>query len=296
MTVIYKWIKVSLLILYGFGFAALKGQTSQDSVNTDSLMVSENENNGNVRISLWGEFYDESTVSQKDRSNLNSSSHIRQGFNLDWNSITLQTYLFCRYGRDLKRDFWNNRLETGIGIRSRFFQKVYLALFMEYLRGSYHKIPENYPQPEKKTYTDLRSGLIFWYGWDIYYEPLKWASFPMIFWGDIYGDLIYYRKDRNNIIGYLQGKFGFHLLRLWTLSIDGYAATYLVKDKNKDFWNNYIESGPGIWLQPYPDLDLKFYIEWLQGTYFNIENADDPNPNPQRYEDRRIGVLFWFGW
>ena len=296
MTTVNQWIMAFPLMLYGFGFSAIMGQTSQDSVTTDSLMISENENNRNIQISLWGEFYDESTLSQKDRSNFNSLFHIRQGFNLNWTPyVTLQAYLFYRYGKDMKRDFWNNRSETGIGFRSRFFEKVYLAWFIEYLRGLYHNIPENYPQPKEKTYMDFRTGLIFWYGWDTYYEPSKWASHPMIFWGDIYGDLTYYRKDRNNTIGYLQGKWGFHLLRVWTITIDGYAAAYLTKDKNKDYWNNYAEFGPGIWLQPWIDLDLKFYIEWLRGTYFDIQGVD-PNPDPQQYQDRKIGLLFWLGW
>ena len=104
------------------------------------------------------------------------------------------------------------------------------------------------------------------------------------------------RKDKHNTVGYLQGKFGFHLLRLWTITIDGYGVTYLVKDVNEDYWNNYAEIGPGIWLKPLPELDLKFYIEWLEGRYFGIEKTDDPNPNPQRYHDRRLGILFWFGW
>ncbi|MBN2028681.1 hypothetical protein JW824_00395 [bacterium] len=296
------WI-IAFLIAGGFCAWTATAQISEDEerdtdveTSEDEEMIEEETDGEKVHFSLWGEAYDESTVSQRDRSNLNSYSHIRQGFNLNGYGVTLQTYLFFRYGKDLKRDFWNNRLEVGIGIRSRFFERIFLALFAESLRGSYNDIPEEYPQPEDKKYTDFRSGLIFWYGWDTYYEPSKWFMLPLIFWGEIYGDFIYYRRDSDNTIGYLQAKMGFHFLRLWTVSVDGYAVTYLIKDKNGDFWNNYAEFGPGIWLQPLPDLDLKFYIEWLQGNYFGIEQPDDPNPNPQHYHDRKIGILFWFGW
>ena len=313
MIIINRWAILLTIFTVGLGICKLTGQILIEVDTTHTVQTFEDEEisgeeesieeiteeNGDdeeTRFSLWGEIYDESILSQRDRSNFNSSSHIRQGFNLNWDWITLQTYFFCRYGKDLRRDFWNNRFEGGIGIRSRFFKRIFLALFAESLWGSYHDIPEEYPQPQQKTYTDFRSGLIFWYGWDTYYEPSKWFMLPMYFWGDIYGDMIYYRKDKHNTVGYLQGKFGFHLLRVWTISIDGYAVTYLVKDTNEDYWNNYAEIGPGIWLKPLPDLDLKFYIEWLEGSYFGIEKTDDPNPNPQRYHDRRLGILFWFGW
>ncbi len=302
-----------LILIIGFGVCTAPAQISIEEDTTETVQTGEDgyfledeevrevtieeyNNPGSIHFGLWGEIYNESTISQKDRSNLNSSSHIRQGFKLNGYGITLQTYLFCRYGKDLKRDFWNNRFEIGIGVRSRFFSKVFLALYAESLQGTYQNIPEEYPQPPEKEYTDFRSGLIFWYGWDTYYEPSKWLSLPMIFWGELYSDLTYYRRDNDNIIGYLHGKFGFHLLRLRIISMDVYAATYLVKDSNKDFWNNYTELGPGIWLKPLPDLDLKFYIEWLEGNYFNIETTENPNPNPQQYSDRRMGILFWFGW
>lgn len=308
-----RWMILFSLFTVGLGVCTVSGQilietdTTQTVQTFDDEEISEEEDNieemsekngdeEKTHFSLWGEIYDESIRSQRDRSNLNSSSHIRQGFKINWDWLTLQTYLFCRYGKDLKRDFWNNRFEGGIGIRSRFFEKVFLAFFAEYLQGKYLDIPVEYPQPEQKKYTDFRSGLIFWYGWDTYYEPSKWLTLPMIFWGDIYGDLIYYKKNNHNTIGYLQSKLGFHLLRIWKITIDAYAVTYLVKDINEDFWNNYAEFGPGIWLKPLPDLDLKFYIEWLEGSYFNIERPEDPNPNTQRYQDRKMGILFWFGW
>ena len=244
----------------------------------------------------WGEFYDESSVFHRIDDNLISTSHVRQGLRLYWTpNIYTEAYAMVRYGKDVHRDFWNNRFEGGLGLRTRFFRKVILAFYLETIQGIYTDIPEEYPQPEHKKYNDFRSGLIFWYGWDKWFSPKRWLSLPMIHWGEIYSEINYFRSQRNNVFGYLHARAGFHLIRLWKADIDVYGVTYLMKDINKDFWNNKVEFGPGIWLKPWTDLSLKLYAEWLRGSYFDIE-GDDPNPYPQRYDDRRIGILFWIGW
>ena len=116
----------------------------------------------------------------------------------------------------------------------------------------------------------------------------------MLVWGEIYSDISYYRSQRNNIIGYLHTKCGLHIFRVWKSVIDAYGVFYVMKDSNRDFWNNKAELGPGIAIQPIPGLDLKFVVEYLFGSYYGIEGID-PNPYPQQYQDRRYGILFWIG-
>jgi len=245
---------------------------------------------------LWGEFYDESTVFQKLDNNLLSTSHIRQGLRYYWTpSIYTEAYGMVRYGKDLNRDFWNNRFEGGLGLRTRFFRKVFLALYLEGIVGSYTDIPMDYPQPDSRKYDDLRGGLIFWYGWDTWFSPKRWISIPMIFWGEIYSEINYFRSDNNNVFGYLHSRAGFHLLRLWKADIDAYGVIYLLKDINKDFWNNKVDVGPGVWIRPWSGFSLQLYIEWLYVSYFGNE-GNDPNPYSQRHTDRRMGILLWLGW
>jgi hypothetical protein len=247
-------------------------------------------------VKPWGEFYDESMSMQKERENFISCSHIRQGLMIARiPKVTLQSYLLIRYGKDLHKDFWNNRAEIGLGLRARFFTKIFLALYVEWIRGYYIKIPENLPQASDDNYVDLRTGLIFWYGWDKWFESPRLISFPLIRWGELYSDVSYFRSQRDNVIGYFHAKAGFRLCRLWKSDLAAYGVLYLMKDTNKDFWNNKVEFGPGIWLSPFPNLDLKIFTEWLVGNYFGIEGVD-PNPYTQRYGDRRVGILFWIGW
>jgi hypothetical protein len=248
------------------------------------------------RIQFWGELYNESTVIQKIDDNMISFSHIRQGIRAHCLSrLVVETYVLFRYGKDLHRDFWNNRYEVGLGLRTRMPLKIFLALYVEWIRGCYIKVPEDYPQPDKKMYSDFRSGVIFWHGWEKTYPISKFVSLKPRFWGDLYGDVSYYREQRNNCIGYFHSKLGFRLIRFWKADVCGYGVMYLAKDINEDFWNNKIEGGAGIWLSPIPDLDFKMYAEWLFGSYFGIEGVD-PNPYAQQYRDRRIGILFWIGW
>ncbi len=246
--------------------------------------------------SFWGELYDESTSSQKIEDNLVSFSHVRQGLRKPLSSsFSLETYLFIRYGKDLHRDYWNNRLEGGPGCRLRFSRGIFLAYYVEYVEGRYLKVSDEKSELARKNYDDFRTGLIFWYGWDKYRDPAARVSLPADFWGEAYSDISFYRKERNNTIGYAHLKTGIHALRFWKTTIDIYGVVYANKDVNHDFWNNRVEAGPAVWIRPWEGLDCMFYTEWLNGRYYGAEGRD-PNPYPQKYRDRRMGVLFWLGW
>jgi hypothetical protein len=245
---------------------------------------------------IWGEFYNESTSSQKTLDNMISFSHTRNGLRFTLASrLSLESYLLIRYGKDLNKDFWNNRFESGLGLRLRFSKKLFLAYYLEMIYGQYRNIPENLPQPGHKLYKDFRTGLIFWYGWDTYFDPGKWLTFPFIWWGEVYSDVSYFHREDRNIIGYGHVRTGYHLVRVLDSYIDLFGVIYVNRDANKDFWNNKVEFGSGLWIKPFNSLEMKVYMEWLSGRYMGIE-GNDPNPYSQQYSDRRMGILFWIGW
>lgn len=284
-------IIILVIILFGPCLPFCSAQVSPESISKPEETVQKKKS-----VGFWGEFYNESTSFQRNQDNLISSSHIKQGLRVYLiPRMPVETYLVLRYGKDLHRDFWNNRVEAGLGFRAILSRRVFLAIYLESIRGYYVKIPEGYPQPSEREYGDFRSGLIFWHGWDKTFPTSALISFPLNHFGELYSDVSYYRNQRNNVIGYFHAKSGLHLFRFWKSAIDGYGAIYSMKDINKDFWNNKVEFGPGIWLKPVPNLDLKVFVEWLQGYYFGIA-GEDPNPYSQRYRDRRAGIIFWIGW
>ncbi|MFO7888991.1 MAG: hypothetical protein R6V04_01490 [bacterium] len=265
---------------------------------SDSSAV--NETNKSLRwdpqASFWWEFYNESTVLQKFDDNFISFSHTKPGIRISGLlGRTAEFYFLLRYGKDQHRDFWNNRAETGIGLRIKLFKKVFVAPYIELIQGYYMNIPDKYPQPQEEKYEDVRGGLLFWYGWDNYFPYTSLFSFPKKFWGEIYSEMSYYKNQRKNVIGYWHIKSGFHVVQFWKSCVDVYGVSYLMKDINKDFWNNKAEIGPAIRIKPVSGLDLQFFMEYLFGTYYGIEGRD-PNPYPQQYTDRRVGLIFWIGW
>jgi len=258
----------------------------------DSLSVSHK-----PQFRWWGECYDESIFFERHGNMLYSNSHIRQGVKISRLPYIhqLECYTMVRYGRDIHRDLWNTKKETGLGIRLRFFRKLFIAPYVEIIRGYYGPVSQGFPEPEEKQYSDVRGGLLFWYGWDRYDEPDRTVTFPLHAVGEVYSELDYFRMDDHNVILYLHTRAGLRAARIWTCALTAYGVLYFLRDINQDFWNNTAEFGPGIWIKPHPSLDLKIFVEWLQGYYFNVESRDK-NPYDDRYTDRRIGVLFWVGW
>lgn len=288
-------MKVDFLNIFFVVF--LSGMPLMGLAQSDSSAVIEKESSlqWEPQVSFWWEVYNESTVLQKFDDNLISFSHTKPGLRISGLlGRTAEFYVLIRYGKDQHRDFWNNRAETGIGLRIKLFKKVFVAPYVELIKGYYMNIPDKYPQPQEEKYEDMRTGLLFWYGWDNYFSYSSLISYPFKFWGEIYSDMSYYRNQRKNVIGYWHIRTGFHVMQLWKSCIDIYGVSYIMKDTNKDFWNNKAEMGPGIRIQPVAGLDLTFFVEYVFGTYFGLEGLDS-NPYSQEYTDRRAGLIFWIG-
>lgn len=247
-------------------------------------------------LKLWGEFYNESTSYMSNEGNLIAYSHVRNGIRFQLlKPLSIETYLIFRYGRDLHRDFWNNRLESGLGVRLKYAKKIFLAYYAETISGRYLKVPEDKPKPDEPKYQDFRTGLIFWYGWDKSKLSPHFLSIPLNNWGEVYSDISYYQSQKHNVITYMHFRTGIRILQIWKTSVDLFGITYIMNDTNKDYWNNKIEYGPGLWIRPILHLGLKIYIEWPSGFYYPIKGGE-PNPNPKKYTDRRMGIIFWIGW
>lgn len=243
---------------------------------------------------FFAEAYDETIYQRREGRNTVTMAQLYEGLRKPLPGIGIwDTYLKVRYGGDANKDFWNNRGEVMFGTRLRFFEKLYLALYGEYVRGEYLDYDEE-AMPYDPSYEDWRCGLVFWHGWD----PGGWAPesrLPLTPWSEVYADAHYLDKDDRNIVYYIEGKLGLQLLRVHKTRLDLYGVLYAYYDRNADFWNNHADIAPGLRFTPWSDLDLNIRLEYLFGQYYNRRGRYE-NPYAASYEDLRLGLFFWYGW
>ena len=137
-----------------------------------------------IQHSWFAEVYDETINIDRDGDNTVTSAHFIEGIKFQFPNFikTLEVYLKQRYGSDANRDYWNNRGEIMLGTRVRFFRKIYVALFYEYIRGWYMgEANSQNPNPYGESYEDMRYGLIFWQGMDMENKK-KWKENSHIFY------------------------------------------------------------------------------------------------------------------
>jgi len=249
-----------------------------------------------IKPKFFAEVYSETTQMRKQGNNLTSMAQSMQGIRLTIPKFSkVKIYLKERIGGDANRDYWNNRGEFMLGLRLRFFRKIFFALYFEYISGKYFDVENtDNPNPYGLNYKDVRGGFIFWQGYDAESAHRWTKTFPWTFWDEIYSDITYYKKDDNNIIGYLNVKAGARILRVHKTALDYYFVNYTMYDKHGDFWNNKLDFGIGFRIKPWTNLELSLFAETLKGTYFDRDGRYE-NPYPSMYNDVRVGLLFWYG-
>jgi hypothetical protein len=247
-----------------------------------------------IGMHIFAEAYNETIYQRREGRNTVTMAQLYEGVRQPIPGVGIwDTYLKIRYGSDANKDFWNNRGEVMLGTRLRFFEKVYLALYSEYVRGEYIDYQEE-AMPYDPSYEDWRYGLIFWHGWD----PGGWAPkrcLPFTPWSEVYADANYLDKDDYNFIYYIESKMGLQLLRVNKTRLDLYGVVYAYYDKNADFWNNHADVAPGIRFTPWGEIDLNIRLEYVWGQYYDRLGRYE-NPYALKYEDVRIGLFFWYGW
>ena len=205
---------------------------------------------------FFAEVYSETIKMRKEGNNVITMTQSMQGIRLTIPKLgKIKIYLKERIGGDANRDYWNNRGEVMLGLRIRFFQKIFFAIYFEYINGKYFNLEtSDNPNPYGLTFKDIRGGFIFWQGLDAEHTDRWSKTVPLSFWDEIYSDITYYKKDDNNIIGYLNCKAGARFIRVHKTVLDYYFVSYLMFDKNADFWNNKLEYGIGFRIKPWTDL------------------------------------------
>lgn len=101
----------------------------------------------------------------------------------------------------------------------------------------------------------------------------------------------YYSRYRDNVIGQLLLRAGVKAWDNRSSQLTLYAPLSALKDANRDFYNNIVELGAGLEVQPSTKRNLKVRAEYLRGAYTGIEGRD-PNPYGPRYDVLRVMLVY----
>ncbi|HEX4048208.1 MAG TPA: hypothetical protein VH309_10260, partial [Elusimicrobiota bacterium] len=101
----------------------------------------------------------------------------------------------------------------------------------------------------------------------------------------------FYSRYRDNLIALLQLRAGGKVWDDQTSRLLLYAPFNVVKDRNRDFYNNLWEYGAGVEFQPWINRNVKLRVEYLRGVYMGITGVD-PNPYGRVYNDLRVLLVF----
>ncbi|CAN5698396.1 hypothetical protein BH23GEM6_BH23GEM6_18510 [soil metagenome] len=104
--------------------------------------------------------------------------------------------------------------------------------------------------------------------------------------GEAYGDVSYYSRFDQNVIGYLQLRPGLGLARLGSTDLSAFALGSTVLDTNREAYNNLGELGGGLVLHHRGATQAMLRAEYLGGRYL-LDRAE----TPRGYRDLRVTLM-----
>ena len=179
--------------------------------------------------------------------------------------------------------FSDNSLIFGLGLRAHPFAGFAVSV-QEGLAVDLIERPTS-----SRVRNDFRAVGIYSYGIYTPFNRHPDLQTPFAPFADMYASFGYYSRYQNGI-GYLQGRAGLRVIEVSKTAADVYLRGDLVRDTEKQFYNNEIEGSVGVRL--IPDVDLGFYLagEFHRGTYWSVSDA--PIPYDSYYSSFRFFLIF----
>jgi tetratricopeptide (TPR) repeat protein len=114
-------------------------------------------------------------------------------------------------------------------------------------------------------------------------------QFPLSFLADVYSSLGYYSRYKN-CIWYLQVKTGLRMIEISNSVMDLYLKGALVRDTEKEYYNNQLEGAIGFRI--IPDIRWGLYLigEFNRGYYWNVGTTRNPYDN--YYNSFRFFIIY----
>jgi hypothetical protein len=138
--------------------------------------------------------------------------------------------------------------------------------------------------------TDVRAGAYLFDGWSLAGAPRADATRP----GhriELYADVNYLSRFDDDVFASAQLRGYYEALRLGEATVELFARTSAVVDRNRYPWANAAEVGGGVSLAPRPSRHVVLFAEQVGGTYLREPQV----AGRPRYADFRVMVVLFFG-
>lgn len=217
----------------------------------------------------------------------------RLGLELD-DRLRTKTYLAFRQTDDNKSSnagelpqiFEDNVRIIGTGIQISPFKTFPLVGWVE-AGNAYDLVFRN----RNRWRGDLRGGLMYYDEFGkktAYYDHLR---IKPDYYGMFYGDITYFSRYDNNVIGTFDTRQGFHVLQYHNTLVNLYLYGRVIQDSRREFFNNIAEAGPGLGIIPYNRFNLELRMEWIRGVY--LPAGGSVNPYGKYYNNGLIQLLYY---
>jgi hypothetical protein len=171
--------------------------------------------------------------------------------------------------------FSDNALITGIGLKASPFTGFQVTI----QEGLSVDLIER--GGRASTRGDFRAVALYGNGYYAAYSRHTDLRFPCSPFADLYSSLGYYSRYTNTI-GYVQARAGVRPLEVNRTVVDLYLRGGMVRDSEKEFYNNILEGALGVRLTPNVTWGLYLLGEFQRGYYWEVGG---PAPPYDRYFD-----------
>ncbi|HVV69037.1 MAG TPA: tetratricopeptide repeat protein [Gammaproteobacteria bacterium] len=187
----------------------------------------------------------------------------------------------------------DNSVVSDLGIRYQPFKNFPAYAYVE--GGEGYNIIRDEESDNTQWTPDLRGGLDFYTDWGYPPHYANTKRFPFKQIGDVYFDFSYFSRYNDDWIGQLIAREGFRIFEFKNTSVDIYWKVNAIFDTRHYFYNNLIETGPGIAITPYNLLNIRLRFELARGYYVPV-NSIDPNPYGSTYNASMVTLETYFSF
>jgi hypothetical protein len=218
------------------------------------------------------------------------------GKNHEWEvyGITRATYdnnSNVNSNTQLSQIFDDNSIIFDAGIRYAPFAPYFPSFKLLIEGGKAYTLVLNTPTAARWR-NDGRGGFIMDKSWGALPRYAPEFVLPFKYVGKMYADTLLYSRYAGNIIGFFTTKQGIRLAEYHESALDFYVRVRASADKQHQFFNNFVEVGPGIEFYPTNRYSVSLRLEFLRGYYINVDSPS-PNPYPPTYYNT-LGLLEFY--